>query len=234
MQEYDHAETAEWVTLTYDTKHVPLTDRGFASLRKSDVQLFFKRLRKAENASGSNLPPIKYYTAGEYGGKGMRPHYHAIIFNCTVGLVSPAWKMGHVHYGTVTRASVGYTLKYMSKPRQIPKHRNDDRIPEFSLMSKRLGAKYMTDEMIKWHHADLENRMYINIEDGKKIAMPRYFKQKIYTDEQREQAGHATLQRMRKQQEQNALIITTHDYQAGVAAAYEKMHADALRDRHKI
>lgn len=39
--------------------------------------------------------------------------------------------------------------------------------------------------MKKWHLNDLNNRMYINIGDGKKAAMPRYYKQKIYTDEQR-------------------------------------------------
>jgi len=35
--------------------------------------------------------------------------------------------------------------------------------------------------MKKWHKSDLENRMYVNLEDGKKIAMPRYYKDKIYT-----------------------------------------------------
>lgn len=43
--------------------------------------------------------------------------------------------------------------------------------------------------MIAWHHKDQDNRMYCNIEDGKKIAMPRYYKNKIYTDEQRERIG---------------------------------------------
>jgi hypothetical protein len=35
--------------------------------------------------------------------------------------------------------------------------------------------------MVDWHKSDLENRMYLTLEGGKKIAMPRYFKDKIYT-----------------------------------------------------
>lgn len=41
--------------------------------------------------------------------------------------------------------------------------------------------------MLVWHHADKLNRMYINIGDGKKAAMPRYYKNKIYSDEQRKE-----------------------------------------------
>lgn len=35
--------------------------------------------------------------------------------------------------------------------------------------------------MVEWHKSDLCNRMYINVGDGKKAAMPRYFKDKIYS-----------------------------------------------------
>lgn len=35
--------------------------------------------------------------------------------------------------------------------------------------------------MIKWHKADLNNRMYCTTSDGKKISMPRYYKNKLYT-----------------------------------------------------
>ena len=49
-------------------------------------------------------------------------------------------------------------------------------------MSKRLGDNYITKQMIKWHKQDLEKRMYVNILDNKKIAMPRYYKDKIYNE----------------------------------------------------
>jgi hypothetical protein len=70
----------------------------------------------------------------------------------------------------------------MSKEGKIPLHKNDDRQPEFQLMSKGLGKNYLTDNMIKWHKNDIENRMYLPMKEGKKIAMPRYYKDKIYNE----------------------------------------------------
>lgn len=170
------AEKSMFITLTYDTKYVPITNKGFMTLCKRDVQLFLKRLRKAHNG-----PAIKYYSVGEYGGKTMRPHYHLIIFNCNETEVSNAWRLGEIHFGTVSGASVGYVLKYMVKPSKIPLHKNDDRTPEFSHMSKGLGMNYLTPAMRKYHMDDLVGRTCIIMEDGVKISMPRYYKEKLYS-----------------------------------------------------
>lgn len=186
MQEEKVSTSAHFITLTYDTSHVPLTENGYMSLEKRGVQLFLKRLRKLHPAT---TPTIKYYAVGEYGGKTKRPHYHIIIYNADITLLQPAWPLGQIHYGTVSGASIGYTLKYMSKKRQIPAHRNDDRVPEFALMSKGLGANYLTPAMVKWHYRDLLNRMYCALLDGKKISMPRYYKQILYSDEERKAIG---------------------------------------------
>lgn len=90
--ELDHSKKAVFVTLTYNDEHVPHTyidytgevlesDDGAKTLRKRDLQLFFKRLRrKFPNKE------IRFYAAGEYGNwngsfnNSFRPHYHAIIF----------------------------------------------------------------------------------------------------------------------------------------------------------
>ena len=140
MQEEKRSDSGLFVTLTYDTRSVPITENGFMTLQKQDVQKFFKRLRKL-------LPgaKIKYYACGEYGGHTLRPHYHIILFNADAASVASAWSLdgtpiGHIHYGLVTGASVGYTLKYMMKPAIIPMHSRDDRVKEFSLMSKESAA----------------------------------------------------------------------------------------------
>lgn len=136
MQEEKHSESSMFITLTYDTKNVPISEKGFMSLNKRDCQLFFKSLRKATGGAGL---PIKYYIVGEYGGTTFRPHYHAIVFNAKLELIQNAWKRGEIHFGKVEGASIGYCLKYMTKPGKIPLHHNDDRVPEFALMSKGLG-----------------------------------------------------------------------------------------------
>lgn len=194
MQEYKVSSSGQFITLTYDTKHVPISPNGFMELRKRDLQLFFKRLRKAHlrgikgNMGGSDTVSygrIKYYAVGEYGGKTRRPHYHIILFNSRVELIQKAWDKGDVHYGSLTEASVGYTLKYVCKPKWKRDHKNDDRESEFSLMSKGLGLNYLTENMIKWHLDDLEKRQYVNLPDGKKASLPRYYRDKIYSDDQK-------------------------------------------------
>lgn len=132
MQEEKNASSAHFITLTYDTDFVPITQNGFMSLRKRDIQLFFKRLRKQHSSDVQ----IKYYCVGEYGTRTKRPHYHIILFSADIEKIQPSWQLGAVHYGAVTGASIGYTLKYMCKPSRIPLHKNDDRIKEFALMSK--------------------------------------------------------------------------------------------------
>lgn len=186
-----HAEiqnSAIFLTLTYNTDHVPITKNGFMSLDKTDIQKYFKRLRKLHDIreGGKAISKISYYCCGEYGTTTMRPHYHMLLFNAHLDDAVNAWKLegkelGTYHVGQVSEASVGYTLKYMCKPTKIPLHKNDDRVPEFSLMSKGMGKNYLTDAMIQWHKRDLVGRVYVPLKDGKKIAMPRYYKDKMYT-----------------------------------------------------
>lgn len=235
MQEGRQALTAYFITLTYDTSTVPITKKGFMTLNKRDCQLFMKRLRK------QSLSPLKYYLAGEYGEDNWRPHYHMLLFNARLEDVQPAWQNGHIHYGDVTGASIGYTLKYMCKPRRIPLHQNDDRVPEFSLMSKRLGLNYLTEAMVNWHRADMNNRMYCNVEDGKKIAMPRYYKNKVYTDYERwqiqlqnaEQHEKMQIEFEKKMQEEYG-DIWPHIKAERDMKAFESMYKKSLENRKKI
>jgi len=185
MQEYKRSTSAHFVTLTYDSDHVPISPNGFLTLDKLAFPLYMKRLRK--------LSPdfsLKYYACGEYGGNHFRPHYHAIIFNCpSDGFFFDAWKLQSVHFGTVhvgqcTSDSVAYCMKYIDKPGRIPCHARDDRVPEFSLMSKGLGSNYVTPAIVKYHNADI-SRMGITKEDGHVIAMPRYYRFRIFDEDVR-------------------------------------------------
>lgn len=226
MQHMKNVESAYFVTLTYDNDRVPVTQNGYMGLLKKDLQNFFKRLRKSHDeywdllvrsgrtVRGYKPKPLKYFAVGEYGGRSYRPHYHIILFNARLELITPAWSkvdrstgeiipFGFVHLGDdrgVNEASVGYTCKYIAKPKRIPLHRNDDRVPEFRLMSKGLGADYLSVDILKWHLADVENRMYCTIDGGKKISMPRYFKDRIYSDEQRKAAAEANAAKIHEQE----------------------------------
>lgn len=182
MEEEKRSSTAFFVTLTYDTAHVPISEKGYMTLKKSDFQDYMKRLRKL--CSGCTL---KYYAVGEYGSENLRPHFHAIIFNVPrETLFADAWSLngvqfGTVHVGSLTTDSCAYTMKYIDKAQRFSTH---GRVPEFALMSKGLGSNYITNDTKRYHSADV-TRLYCTKLGGYKIAMPKYYRDKIYSDAQR-------------------------------------------------
>lgn len=182
VKQSEVSNTSLFVTLTYDNEHVPIMLKpggsGYMTLVKKHVQDFLKRLRKISPKSNGK---ISYYCAGEYGSQFMRPHYHLIMFNAEAKYIDKAWTAGSVYYGDVTGASAGYTCKYINKGKAVPVHRNDDRVPEFSLMSKRMGVSYLTPQILKYHRDDV-SRMYITMDGGARLALPRYYKQIIFSD----------------------------------------------------
>lgn len=233
VKEGDVSKSALFVTLTYNTEHVPITQKGYMSLDKTDVQKFFKRLRKLSKQK------IKYFAVGEYGTEKMRPHYHIIMFNADKEMIVKAWtkdnkEIGSIFIGTVSEASIGYTLKYMQKPTKIPLHKNDDRLKEFQLMSKGLGKNYLTNNMIFWHKDDLVNRMYIPLKDGKKIAMPRYYKDKLYNESEKNRIARRMQElgieediNLHKQFGENIYSILAEKH----INAFRKMHKNSTKNR---
>jgi len=60
VKEGDVSSTALFVTLTYNTENVPLSMKGYMTLKKDDIQKYFKRLRKLTHNK------LKYFVVGEY------------------------------------------------------------------------------------------------------------------------------------------------------------------------
>lgn len=181
------SQTSLFCTFTYANEAFTresnrITAKGFLTLTKRDFQLFMKRLRK--------ITPkeiiLKYYAVGEYGSETFRPHYHAIIFNSNQADIEKCWPHGGVHTDFVNGATVAYTTKYINKGKLIPVHQNDDRLPEFQLMSKGLGMSYITSDTVNYHQSD-KSRHYVVGLGGVKIPMPALYRQKIYTEAQRKQ-----------------------------------------------
>lgn len=229
MEQEKVSSSAHFITLTYDTRYIPITSKGYFSLDLRDVQLFFKRLRRA-HPNGSDK--LSYYCVGEYGGQTARPHYHVILFNAKLELINDAWNMGDIFYGTVTGASVGYCLKYMSKNKKQMKHWLRGRKKEFATMSKGLGISYLTSEMCEWHVTDLENRMYCNLINGVKISMPRYYKERLYWDAERRAIAEVQGILATDKLIEKILDQTTRDVwneQQAIDAAYDKMYRSSIK-----
>lgn len=130
-----------FITLTYDEKKVP----GNGGLVKDDFQRFIKRFRKRIHPC-----KIRYYHCGEYGEEGLRPHYHAIIFNydfkdrvlfgrssdgsridCS-NTLSNLWNMGFTTVGDVTFESAAYVARYVLKKVTGKRAESDEKVFGFS------------------------------------------------------------------------------------------------------
>jgi len=181
-QENLRSTNCYFTTLTYADHAIPQTETHY-TLHKADLQKFFKRLRKRQARLSEEK--IKYYAVGEYGGLTQRPHYHALLFNLAdPKLVQDAWS----YYGDPIGftdceplkhdGGIGYVVNYF-----IGNHDTDLRAKEFSCMSKNLGDNYLTPEMIDYHKRDLR-RCFVTNPGGIKQPMPRYYKNKIYTEEE--------------------------------------------------
>lgn len=190
-----------FVTLTFSDDFLPANH----SINPRDVQLWMKRLRKAV---GHNR--IRYFACGEYGERGFRPHYHAILFGWKPNDLVPwrktksghvvsrsaflekTWPFGHVEVGTVTLESAGYVARYVVKKvngnaAEAHYRRADAEtgetwnvLPEFILMSTKPGIGRA------WYDAYSSDAFPSDfvIINGQKRPVPAYYKKQLIDDDQ--------------------------------------------------
>lgn len=108
-------------------------------LQRSDLQKFFKRLRK--NCPGL---PFSYLAIGDYGEQTFRPHYHALMIGFppeAKHLIKQNWKLGLTDVQAVVSGNINYVVRYMSAQTKAVKEQFRDHGLEepFSLCSRGLG-----------------------------------------------------------------------------------------------
>ena len=195
--EHRYAQSAFFITLTYDDSTLPTTKHGEVTLVKKHIQDYIKRTRK-QNAQIWDHQ-LRYYAVGEYGTKTNRPHYHVILFNLHPKLVDQVlarWKKGHVHVGAVNDSSIFYACKFHVTVRK-DEYLEDERQPEFATMSRRpaIGWQYLYDSYeldgrkviykgdknTSWHRDNFHTFVMNN---GFRQKLPRYYKTKIWNNDE--------------------------------------------------
>lgn len=204
-QEYKHCYNAFFVTLTYAENYLPRNSLGFPTFSKTDVQKFFKRLRKRCEPC-----KIRHFTVSEYGGQFGRPHYHSIIFNAPEQfdlwkVVASVWPFGRISVSSLTESRIGYVCNYMygyfDMAERDPEC-DDESNNIFMLCSKRqgIGLDYLSDDVVTYHKQGLISY----VQDGPiKQSMPRYYKDKIFDEKEKRVISQKTrLAMLSKQIEQ--------------------------------
>lgn len=181
-QELKVANSAHFITLTYAPEYLRYDDNGNPSVNKRDVQLFLKRLRKTTKNK------LRYYLTAEYGEKTLRPHYHMILFNLDYDLITvnkkveSSWQLGQIDIGTVTPKSINYVTKYVFKKSSTPNYLSG----VFNLMSRNpgIGAHYLKSHS-NYHAGDQEPKFHAVTWGGRKVALPRYYVERMFSEETR-------------------------------------------------
>lgn len=164
-----------FLTLTYSDDNLPYADtldRFSGSLEnrpilvKKHFQDFMKRLK----ANLNYLKPgygdgVRVYYCGEYGSQTLRPHFHAILFNCDFSdklfwkmkngnrlynsaFLDNAWKHGYGVIGDVTWESCAYVARYvMKKQIGFEKKAYDEAFEKLSLSDLK-DLSYMPGEFV--------------------------------------------------------------------------------------
>lgn len=194
-------EDNSFLTLTYNQENLP----PHSSLHLPHFQKFLKLLRKEKNKKNSAIlsdktKPLRYYHCGEYGEQGLRPHYHACVFNLDFGdkvhfktsngekyyrspTLERLWKHGHAMTGSVTFESAAYVARYITKKITGPLAHTYYEFqdpetgeiislePEYATMSKKPGLGQPWFERFK---SDVYPSDFIVVR-GKKLSVPKYF-----------------------------------------------------------
>lgn len=176
---------AIFATFTYNEKEIPYTDSGYYNLDYTDMQKFYKRVRKTQKK-------LKHFTVGEYGADSLRSHFHAIVFNADEDELYKQWTeygKGHSHYDKCNDATMLYTLKYMDKRGQkdrVSEHWKKEVTPEMRRMSNGLGDNFIYNEdgtpTSAWYKIWRKELFTVALDDGTKLALPEYYVRKVHGD----------------------------------------------------
>lgn len=170
LHEVKSSKISCFVTLTYDDKNLPANQ----SLNVEDCQKFFKRLRKNTNLK------IRYFLGGEYGEKGNRPHYHAILFGVSKEFraeIERSWGLGYITVSDVAPEHALYVAKYTTKKLSgAAVSQYQGRSPEFGLMSRRPGIGH---DYLDVNGGFLKQNGFCVVK-GNKVGLPRYYSDRIF------------------------------------------------------
>lgn len=207
-QELKYAFSSHFITLTYRPEELPYNVDSdgvlYETLYKKHLQDFIKRLQKRNiyhyarelgismKLARQIMPTFRHFSCGEYGTQTKRPHYHLVTFNLSPILgklldsesaeqeEKDIWKKGLVECVPTQHGKLSYVTKYIiGKDSHIP---GQDK--PFQMMSPNIGNQYLTEENIHRHRANYDNT--IKLDSGTKVALPRYYYNKIFKPAQKE------------------------------------------------
>lgn len=169
-------ESSQWpnsvfITLTFNDENLAL----FKDHPNKAVCRFLDRVRKYYGES------VRHWICSEFGTLNGRLHYHGILFNVPSDFdterLQKLWKYGFVWLGYANDQTIKYITKYVTKSAS-----RGQKAPRI-ISSKGIGISYLSAANVRFHLEDGVNlRPYLQV-GGFKFPLPRYYYNKIFTDD---------------------------------------------------
>ncbi len=177
----------KFVTFTFNEHELQKLDNEIKGLSGYDrdneicriaIRRFTERWRK------KNKKSIRHWLVTELGHTGTeRVHIHGIVWTDKIKEVETTWKYGKIWVGEYVNAkTINYIVKYVNKVDNKHKEYNSK-----IFTSKGIGGNYMnrTDMLRNKYKGDKTIETY-KTREGMELALPIYYRNKIYTDEEKE------------------------------------------------
>jgi len=191
-EEIKHNSNGIFVTLTFSDESIkelneliPKSVKGYTKdneIATIGVRRFLERWRKKHKKS------VRHWLTTELGHKGTENiHLHGIIWTDTPDEIKRHWQYGYVwlstdNKGYVNSKTINYIVKYISK--------TDSKHPKFKskvLTSPGIGKSYLNrtnKEINKFYPG--RTKEYYTLPNGQRTALPIYYRNYIYSEEERE------------------------------------------------
>ena len=184
-EEIKHDRTGKFITLTFSNEELDklIQETGIQesnAIATIAVRRFLERWRKKYKKS------VKHFLITELGHNGTeRIHLHGILFtNEKTEIIQDIWKYGIIWIGQYTNEkTINYIMKYITKVDEDHKG-----FKAVILTSAGIGKQYTENKHKRnknKYQEDKTDETY-RLPNGAKSALPIYYRNKIYTDEEKE------------------------------------------------
>lgn len=237
-----------FLTLTYSDAHLPAN----GSLDHGHFQEFMKCVRERRREACPRLSDhdgswcgrcgVRFFMCGEYGPSTLRPHYHALLFNCdfrdrkmagksgsgfnfyTSETLSSLWKFGNATVQDMSPETAGYCCGYVFDKitGDLAEAHYGLRRPEYCACSLKPGIGSFWFSV---YGADKSKQDFV-VHEGRKTSPPKYY------DKLSDRAGFEWLDEVEFAREQRAKLFVG-DATPERLAVREQVHAARLKSRKR-
>lgn len=174
-----------FITLTFnDESFIKLSND--VGLKLNDIatraiRLFTERYRKKYKKA------IRHWVITELGGNDTeRLHFHGLLFmdfSINNDWLQDLWQYGFCDTGKyVNTRTINYIVKYITKIDILHKD-----YQQKIFCSKGIGKGYLSDNKKEYHKfKDKETKDFYTLPDGNKLALPIYYRNNLFSEEERE------------------------------------------------